>query len=534
MNLTDSGSTGVVTYKVEHPTLEGCNQIYASAPGLVVHSGDGFPIWGNDANNILVGGQEYGEGRIILMSDLAPLRDATIVSYDNLQYGINMINWLTASQAKVLIVIGDHFNPDPNDNVYKGPVATALNDLGIKFYLTFTCSYFNLSLANNDWDLIIVDEVVYIGHIDDYASDIINYMDNGGHLIIWSYRQQYPSPLWDYLGYTFEGTILSTPPVVYIWDAGHPIFNTPAQYGANNITTSLNPFGTDFVNVTLYNNATGIAGLTEISSVDSNAIILSVNGRAISNTFGITEYYDDTDDSTYPDALEIWENEIAYMLYQTLSVGISSPHTSDLFNATAPDFIITTDGIIIDKMYHTLNDGTNYYISSTSGTLNQGAWDALPDGAVSLKFYVEDTTGSFKYQGVNIVKDSQGPNITITSPNAGDTFGATALSFMVEIVDEHLDKMWYTIDSGSTKYFFTANGSIDQSVWDTLADGSITIQFYANDTVNNEVFATVSVEISTSGNGGIPGYNSYILIGVIFVISTLIVKRQLKQNKFKN
>jgi hypothetical protein len=409
MNLTDSGS-GAATYKVEHPTLEGCNQITVLVPGLVVHSGDSFPILGGDADNIFVGGQEYGEGRIILMTDVAPLRDTQIANYDNLQYGINMINWLTASQAKVLILISHHYNPNPNDNVYKGPVATALNDLGIKFYLTFTCPYFNLSLTNNDFKLVIVDHNfggIYegddIGFIDDYASDVIDYMENGGRIIIRSYRQRFASPLWDYLGYSYTEEFYNSPPVVYIWDAGHRIFTTPAHYNANNITTSLNPFITDFVNVTLYNNATGIAGLTETASVDSNAIILGVNERAISNTFGLTEYYDDTDDSTYPDALEIWENEIAFMTYQSLSVHINDPHTNDTFNATAPDFTISTDGIIIDKMYYTLNDGTNGYISSTSGTLNQGAWDALPDGAVSLKFYVEDTAGSSKYSGVNIV-----------------------------------------------------------------------------------------------------------------------------------
>jgi len=538
--LIDEYGTTPLTTSFEHPTEEGCSSITMAATSVINYTGNAYPLWGSSPTEICIAGKEYGNGRVILTSDVNLFDNSRIGLTDNLQYSINVANWLTASQAKVLVLVTDHGNPDPNDNVYKGPVATALNDLGIKFYLAFTCHYFNLSLTNNDFKLVIVDRNygggIY-GFIDDYASDVINYMENGGRIIIRSNRQLYASPLWDYLGYSYEGHLLTTPPVVYIWNAGHRIFTTPAHYSANNITTSLNAFGTDFVNVTLYSNATGIAGLTNISSVDSNAIILGVNGRAISNTFGITEYYDDTDDSTYPDALEIWENEIAYMLYQTLSVGINNPHTSDIFNATAPDFSITTGGIIIDKMYHTLNDGTNSYIYSTSGTINQGAWDALPDGAVSLKFYVEDTAGSFKYQGVNIVKDSQGPNITITSPSAGDTFGATALSFIVEITDEHLDKMWYTLNSSSTKYFFTTNSSIDQSVWDTLADGSITIRFYANDTVSNEAFATVSVEISTGGNGGpggIPGYNSYILIGVIFVISAIIVKRQLKQNKFKN
>jgi len=530
MNLTDSGSTGVVTYKVEHPTLEGCNQIYASAPGLVVHSGDGFTIWGNDANNILVGGQEYGEGRIILMSDLAPLRDATIASDDNLQFGVNSVNWLTAATAKVLLYVDEPDSP----NYYRTPVSNALNSLGINFYLTFDENYFNLSMNLYDWELIIIDQP-YLGLDTSILTTVNNFVKGGGRLIMSSYRvDSHPThSLWARLGFAFDqeqpgGSSL------YIWDVAHPIFNWPVNYGAARFDP-IRDYGDEGDLLRIYPNATSLAGYTASETENNTNIVLGNGGKTIYNGYLIDQFWGDLDNSTYADNFELWVNEIAYMLDQSLSVHINNPHTSDIFNGTAPDFIITTDGISLDDTWYTLNSGVEYHILSTSGTLNPGAWDGLPDGDVSLKFYVEDSADNLKYTSVNIVKDSQGPNITITSPSAGATFSATALSFIVEIVDEYLDKMWYTIDSGSTKYFFTANGSIDQSAWDALADGSITIRFYANDTVSNEAFAAVSVEISTSGNGGpggIPGYNSYILIGVIFVISAIIIKRQLKQKKF--
>jgi len=318
LSIIDVGPHSTLTTSFEHPTEEGCFSLTMGTGDQVTNTGNAFPLWGNSPSEICIAGEESGNGRIILTGDLL-LSDDRIFSTNNLQFSINAANWLTASQAKVLILIGDHANPDPNDNIYKGPVATALNDLGLKFYLTFTCSYLNLSLANNDWDLVIVDEIYSTGSISNYASDIINYMDGGGHLIIYSYSIYNGGPLWDYLGYAYEGTYLSLPPIVYIWNTGHPIFNTPAQYGANNITTSLTPLGTDFVNVTLHSNATGIAGLSETATVESNAIILGVNGRAISNLFALTEYYDDTDDSTYPDALEIWENEISFMWAQIIA-----------------------------------------------------------------------------------------------------------------------------------------------------------------------------------------------------------------------
>ncbi len=536
LSIIDVGPHGTLATSFEHPTKEGCTSLTMSAGDEVTNASNAFPLWGNSPSEICIAGEEYGNGRIILAGDML-LSDDRIDSTNNLQFSINVANWLTSSQAKVLIYVEDYPGSDPNDNIYKGPVATALNDLGINFYLTYTGQYLNLSLAEKTWSLVIVESNNV--PIQQYFDDIINYLKNGGRLIIrsWQVYASTTDPLWQYLGYTPNGTRISDPdgpPDVNIWNPTHPIFNNPVSYGASNLSTSLNPFNTDFCYVTLHNNATAIAGIGTTANITKGAIILSVNGRAITNTIALTEYYDDIDDSTYPDALEIWENEIAFMLYQSLSVHINTPHTDDLFNATAPSFSITTGGIIIDETYYTLNDGTHHPVSSTSGTINQGSWDALPDGTVSLKFYVEDIAGSSKYHAVNIDKDTQAPVINIISPTSGQTFNTTAPVFIVNITDDHLDKMWYTVDVGLTNFTFTANGSINQVAWDALSEGSITIRFYANDTLGHESFEQVSIVIDLPSRKRIPGYNTYLIIGVISVISVLIFEKRLKRNKFKN
>ena len=527
LSIIDVGPHGTLATSFEHPTEEGCTSLTMGTGDEVNYTGNAFPLWGNSPTEIGIAGEEYGSGRIILTGDML-LSDDRIGNTDNLQFSINVANWLTASKAEVLIYIDDVPGSDPNDNFYKGPVATALNDLKIPFYLTFTGAYFNLSLGTETWKLAILEN--NYEPTSSYFPDILNYLDSGGMLIIrtWHMFQTTTDPLWQYLGYTPNGTrILTSPPVVNIWNTSHRIFNNPVYYNANNLTTSLNPFNTDFCYVELHTNATAIAGLGTTANITKGAIILSNNGRAISNTMALTEYYDDTDDSTYPDALEIWENEIAFMMYQSLSVHINNPHTDDVFDATAPSFSITTDGINIDKMYYTLNDGTNHPIISTNGTINQGAWDALPDGTVSLKFYVEDTTGSSKYQGVNIVKDSQAPTISIVNPIADQNIGSTAPPFIVEIDDTHLDQMWYTLGSNTTKHFFTANGSIVQSAWDILAQGTIAIAFYANDTAGNENSASVNVIKKITS--GIPGYDILILSGLLVGVSLIIIKRKRKK-----
>jgi len=313
MNLTDGGSN-TVTYTVEHPTLEGCSQITALAPGLIVYSGSAYPIWGNNADEIIVGGQEFGKGRVILMADFATLRDSSMPSYDNLQYGINLINWLTASQAEVLLYLDQIGGPDPNDNYYRAPVTNALNDLGVSFYLTHNIYYFNLSMSFDEYPLAIIDNpAAYIGS---YFGDVLNYVKSGGHLIISSYVYGVSSgnTLWDYLGFEPTGDTFSAPQTIYIWDNPHPIFNTPAEFGATSINSTYDYVATDVCNLTLYSNATAIAGLTSSFQTEGAAIILGAGGRSIANAMLITTYMDDTDDSTYSDAQELWENEIAYMM----------------------------------------------------------------------------------------------------------------------------------------------------------------------------------------------------------------------------
>ncbi|MHA1372983.1 MAG: hypothetical protein ACTSR7_01670 [Promethearchaeota archaeon] len=314
MNMTNSG-VALLDYYEKHPTLEGCSQLTMNSPGLVVLEGSALPIWGNDKDHITIASQEFGEGRIILASDINFLADSAIGTDNNEQYVINMINWLTASDAEILIFIQDHPNPSPNDNIYKGPVATALNELRHSFYLTFTEEYLNLSLADSSYKLVVIDNTN--NHImDTVGASLLNFLKSGGYLILdtWTYRFATYNYLWDYLGFSYAGNYISAaPPLVNIWNPSHSIFSKPVNYAADTIETTLNFAFTDYTNLTLHSNATSIAGLTLTPDVNGGAIILGVNGHALTNALHLAEYYDDTDDSTYLDGLEIWTNEIAFM-----------------------------------------------------------------------------------------------------------------------------------------------------------------------------------------------------------------------------
>lgn len=144
---------------------------------------------------------------------------------------------------------------------------------------------------------------------------------------------------------------------------------------------------------------------------------------------------------------------------------------------------------------HASDDGSNNNWNSTTIGNYWDNWtspDVSPnDGIVDDPYYyIGGSAGSIDY--LPIAEDGP-PSIIINSPSEGDVFGTSAPSFNVTITDNLLDKTWYTLDGGLTKFVFTANGIINQTAWAALSEGSVTIKFYANDLLGNLAYETVFV-----------------------------------------
>lgn len=316
IRLLSSGAA-LVNFTVPHPTIEACTELDASysAPGLINCTGVADPIWGNDASNIIIGAQEYGNGRVILSGDLFFLRDGDIYSQDNLQYAINMINWLSSSNSDVLLYVDEPFSP----NYYQTPVARALNLLEIPFYLTFDSDYTNLSLHLYTWEMLIFDNGNYF--IEDFLYDIADYIDAGGKLIMSTFTvDDYSThPLWSRLGFELSANIPSEP-TFHIWNPTHAIFTTPIAYGATNFLSD-NSYGDDGDLLTVFSNATALAGFTPTEQPGNATIVLSNSGKTLFNSIIVNKYSLDTDDSTYEDRLELWMNEIEFIMTYTPPLG---------------------------------------------------------------------------------------------------------------------------------------------------------------------------------------------------------------------
>ncbi|MHA2287961.1 MAG: hypothetical protein ACXABG_04155 [Promethearchaeota archaeon] len=174
-------------------------------------------------------------------------------------------------------------------------------------------------------------------------------------------------------------------------------------------------------------------------------------------------------------------------------ISIISPDSDDAFGVDAPSFVVEITDSNLDTMWYTVDGGISNYTFIDNGTIFQTAWDSLPNGIVTLKFYANDTLGNINYQQLNITKDGSAPIISIINPISDDGFGVNAPSFIVEITDSNLNTTWYTLDGGINNYTFTNNGTILQAAWDSLPDGIVTLKFYANDTLGNINFQQLNI-----------------------------------------
>ncbi len=187
---------------------------------------------------------------------------------------------------------------------------------------------------------------------------------------------------------------------------------------------------------------------------------------------------------------------------------------------------------------HAFDDGAfNDWNFTTIGNYwdNHTSPDTSPvDGIVDNPYlFIAGGAGSIDY--LPIAEDGP-PVIVINSPLEGKSFGTKAPSFKVTVTDAFILDMWYSLDGGLTKHFFTTNGSIDQTVWDDLSEGTVTVTFYVNDTAGN--LSSESVNIVKT----LPEDSSPLLIIIIVIVSIvsgiavitvvlLIRKRKARKNQ---
>jgi hypothetical protein len=393
---------GTFTYTdfIPHPITEDtASGITMPVHGYINVTGDAYPIW-TDApdGNIVVAASEFGEGRVILTADINWLQSSggTLDLASNREILRNIANWLTSARANVLVYTDWIMNP------YKTPVALALNDLGVKYYLTYGIpttpfEYFNHSLNHYPWDMVIVDNPNYFG-FETFYDEIVDYIDTGGHLIMSYFNVDVDSshPIWAKLGFAFNADISAQPPI-FIWDAGHDIFQQPVGYNADNFTAGTS-YADDGDTLTVFPNATALAGQTTTEQADEALIVLRNDERTLFNSY-LIDYFDvDTDDSTYLDNFELWKNEIAFMLRPKLeflpdfpvvkSVGSTQAYRVEIPNVGLGDATLGLIEIFLPPGFATTADDLIQPFNVPRGDVGLVEWNIVFDteGNYTLTF----------------------------------------------------------------------------------------------------------------------------------------------------
>jgi len=206
-------------------------------------------------------------------------------------------------------------------------------------------------------------------------------------------------------------------------------------------------------------------------------------------------------------------------------ITIDTPMQSELYGITTPSFSLIIDGLNIHSKWYSLNGGENITFTTTS-QIDQAEWNKCGNGTVIIKFYVNNSLGNCNFSEVTVRKDAYIPVITIHAPILDETFGNNPPQFRISIIGDDLTSSWYNLEGVAGTFPFTElNGTINQAAWDDAPTGEITITFYALDRAGNIGTESIIVMKRVPSQPAIIGYNIFLLIGAISLVSIIIMKK---------
>jgi hypothetical protein len=207
-----------------------------------------------------------------------------------------------------ILVYTDNILHAPGSNV----VEIALQRMGLAYTVEYgSPANFNQLLSGGTWDLVIID----MSHSLMVFDDVEAYVIAGGTLILsyWDIDGSSggTSTLWPLLGVVPTQDVFSTPPI-YRWDLSHSLFNQPNTVpDFTSRVDTVNDNGDKFAAVA---GAALLAGYTPTVQPGEGGLLLSAAYPAIVHGFLPGENPADLDGDSILDAVELYENEIEYLL----------------------------------------------------------------------------------------------------------------------------------------------------------------------------------------------------------------------------
>lgn len=99
-----------------------------------------------------------------------------------------------------------------------------------------------------------------------------------------------------------------------------------------------------------------------------------------------------------------WKEIIVIKDATAPTISILNMMANEQFNGTAPKFELAIIEIHLNFTWYTVNGSEIVYFTGSSGLIDQGIWESLPNGSVSVQFFALDEIGNLGTSEVVIVK----------------------------------------------------------------------------------------------------------------------------------
>jgi uncharacterized repeat protein (TIGR02543 family) len=217
------------------------------------------------------------------------------------------------SRPKNILIFSDELELE---TLQDRPPLIAARNLGYLYNAYADYDGFLAKLNLGTWDLVIFNEELYTAGENVY--DALNlYIQNGGKAIIasWNVNKFPDHPLWSTLDISYAGDLtFSYQRTVYVWDQSTQLVTTPNLLQPSFTLYDKESFGIDGVFVHALSGAKAVMGGTETAQDGQGLIVLGNSGRTIFNGINTGTLNLDQNNNQKSDAIELWENEITYLL----------------------------------------------------------------------------------------------------------------------------------------------------------------------------------------------------------------------------
>jgi uncharacterized membrane protein len=176
-----------------HPIFDGVSSITLGTGGALAAAAPSLALAWDSSDRIAVNAAGYGDGRMVAIGDVDLWGNGYLDDTDNTQFAINVFDWLSSSQKRVMWdlthgVLSDYYEPA----AYYSDLATMLGAYG---YAVSTTASGLASLDLSQYDALVVNlgSAYYSAYTAAEADLITGFVDAGGGLVIMGDAAEFPN-----------------------------------------------------------------------------------------------------------------------------------------------------------------------------------------------------------------------------------------------------------------------------------------------------------------------------------------------------